>query len=165
MIFLLLFLYRSPIHHELADILVEAEAVFQEPAYSDTEIKFLPTFPASGKIQVVGDPDAFDLIDENTILVAMNMPDGMMFALNMDTLPAAIITNSIYLEKKKTVLEGVDTAKLMAEALKGKETRPKDSTRMEDLLARYEGTEVAETGADDLGPYSPTKFWKKIPEC
>lgn len=55
----------------------------------------IPTLPSSGKIRIVENPDGFDLIDEDTLLIAINVGEDVLKALDLNRLPAAIITNEL----------------------------------------------------------------------
>ncbi|KAJ5183501.1 hypothetical protein N7492_001117 [Penicillium capsulatum] len=85
------------------------EIILQEKMFSDDENKFYPSLSRpSLTVRVVEDPDAFGLINDETLLVAINTGDFLIKLLDMEKLPGMILTDTLTNDwgKEKEPVEG-----------------------------------------------------------
>ncbi|KAJ5179434.1 hypothetical protein N7492_002644 [Penicillium capsulatum] len=71
----------------------------QDWVYSDKEKKLLNhpqlLYSEAQEVEVIDDPEAFDIIDEYTLLIAINVGDSLLKLIPQDKMPAVIITDFV----------------------------------------------------------------------
>lgn len=122
---------------EKADIIAGTKLFLQDPAYGDNEINFVTRAGPPGPVDVTNDPNAFNLIDEETILFSIGNHSSFWYPIEKGPMPTAIITDHL-----ETCEKG------------GPILKPQ-----ENLLKKYKAQEIAPKGTEGLGVHCATKFW------